>query len=51
MKENLQKFIEKLEKEQIQCLHDKNIACQCNIDNCKVTMKQGKKYIKIDIGS
>ena len=44
----LQALAELIEKEQIQQLHDTNLACQVNIDNCKVSVKKGKKYWKID---
>lgn len=51
MEKKLEKFAKLLEKEQIQRLYTINLACQCNIDNCKVKIKYGKKYVKIDIGS
>lgn len=47
----LKHFAELLEKQQIERLHKANLACQCNIDNCKVTIKEGKKYIKVNVGS
>ena len=51
MQEKLKRFAELLEKQQIERLHKDNLACQSNIDNCKVTIKEGKKYIKVDVGS
>ena len=50
-KEKLQRLAEKIEQEQIQRLHNRNLACQANIDNCKVKIKEGKKYTKIDVGT
>ena len=49
--EKLQQLAEKIEREQIQRLHDRKLACQANIDNCKVSIKEGKKYTKIDVGT
>ena len=51
MQEKLNKFAKLLEKQQIENLHVRNIACQANINNCKVTIKPGKKYVKVDVGS
>jgi len=51
MKEKIKKFAELLEKQQIERLYSVNLACQGNIDNCKVSIKEGKKYIKIDVGT
>jgi len=39
-----------IEDQQIETLKRKNLACQANIDNCKTSVKQGKKYTKIDVG-
>ena len=44
----LQDFANLLEKEQIQRLYQKGLSCQANIDNCKTSIKEGKKYFKID---
>ena len=44
-------FAELLEKELIEHLHITGLACRCNIDNNKVKIKEGKKYIKVNIGS
>ena len=46
MTEKIKKFAELLEKEQIERLHQTNLACQCNIDNCKTSIKQGKNIQK-----
>ena len=48
--EKIKIFAELLEKEQIERLKKDNLACQCNIDNCKTKIKEGKKYVKVDIG-
>jgi len=50
MIDKIKKFAELLEKQQIERLHKDNLACQCNIDNCKVSIKEGKKYVKVDVG-
>lgn len=51
MTNKIKTFAELLQKEQIGRLYKTNLACQANIDNCKVKIKEGKKYIKIDIGT
>ncbi|KKL06141.1 hypothetical protein LCGC14_2599000 [marine sediment metagenome] len=50
MENKIKQFAELLEKEQKERLHQKNLACQANLDSCKVTVKPGKKYIKVDVG-
>ena len=51
-KEKLEKLVEKIKDEQIQQLYADNLACDCNITHClNVTIKYGRKYIKINIGS
>jgi len=49
--DKLQAFAELLEKEQIEYLHKYKLACNANIINAKVTIKNGSKYIKVDIGT
>ena len=44
-------FAELLEKQQIEELHKKGLACESNIQTSRVYIKEGKKYIKIDIGN
>lgn len=39
-----------IEQEQIERLKQMNMDCQANIDNCKVYIKPGKKYIKVNLG-
>lgn len=50
MNPKIQRFAELLEKELIEDLHKRNLACQANLNNCKVTIKLGRKYTKVDIG-
>ena len=49
-KESLKGFAELLERQQKECLIKKGLGCQCNIDNCNVSIKEGKRYTKIDVG-
>ena len=49
--DKIKQFAELLEKQQIERLHEDELACEANIRNCKVTIKEGKKYTKVDIGS
>ena len=46
----LQKLAETIEKQQIERLKQDNLGCDANIHHSKVTVKQGKKYIKVDVG-
>ncbi len=48
--QKIKSFAELLEQQQIERLHKDDLACEANIINSKVTTKQGKKYIKIDVG-
>jgi len=48
--DKIKQFAKLLEKQQIERLHKDNLACQCNIDNCKVSIKEGKKYTKVNVG-
>ncbi|MHA1437873.1 MAG: hypothetical protein ACTSPD_09880 [Promethearchaeota archaeon] len=38
-----------IEQEQIARLKQLDLACQVNIDNCKVIIKPGKKYYKLNL--
>ena len=49
--EKIKELAEIIEKQQIERLHYRNLACQANIDSCKTSIKEGKKYIKIDVGT
>lgn len=51
MDEKIKRFAELLGKEQKEELKRNKLDCQGNIDNCKVSIKEGKKYIKVDVGS
>ena len=51
MKEKIEAFAKLVESEQIETLHKSNLACEDNIHNSKVSIKEGNKYIKIDVGS
>ena len=47
----IKEFAELLEKEQIERLHNDGLACEANILNARVSIKPGKKYTKVDVGS
>jgi len=49
--DRLEKLASIIEQQQIERLKQRNLACQANIDNCKVYIKPGKKYIKINVGT
>ena len=49
--DKIKEFASLLEAQQIERLHKDNLACQCNIDNARVHIKEGKKYIKVNIGT
>ena len=51
MEDKLKAFAELLEQNQIRELVNMNLACEANIINCKVHIRPGKKYTKIDVGS
>ena len=48
--EKLQKFAELLEREQLEDLERQGLTCADNTANCKIEIKPGRKYIKIDEG-
>ena len=48
--QKIKSFTELLERQQIEELLRRNLACEANILNAKVTTKAGKKYIKVDVG-
>lgn len=41
---------EKLEAQQVEQLHARNVACEANIDNARTWIRIGNKYDKIDVG-
>lgn len=47
----IETFAALLEADQIRGLHERQVACQGNIDNAKVKIKPGKKFTKVDVGS
>ena len=51
MKDKIKQFAKLLEWQQVKRLHEKGLACEDNIRLSKVTIKEGKKYVKVDIGS
>ena len=50
MEEKITTFIKLLEDEQLERLRQEQLDCEANIHNHKVSVKEGKKYIKIDVG-
>jgi len=50
MNEKIKQFAEILERQQIERLQKTGLGCEANIINCKVSIKQGKKYVKVDVG-
>lgn len=50
-REKLESFAKLLEKEQKERLHRLNIACEPNLKERETSIKYGKKYTKIDIGT
>jgi len=49
--EKLKNFAVKLETQQIQMLHYSKFDCQANRDSSRVSIKEGKKYTKVDVGT
>lgn len=49
--EKLETFRQRVETETIQRLHEQKLDCEGNLINARVTVKTGKKYVKVDIGS
>jgi len=49
--EKLKEFAKVLEFQQLDRLEKSNLDCHANIYNCHVTIKPGKKYDKIDVGT
>ena len=44
-------FARRVERQTIEKLHADDLACDANVRNARVTVKPGKKYAKVDIGS
>lgn len=51
MIDKIHRLAELIEKQSKETLIKNGLGCQCNIEQCKTKIKQGKKYIKIDIGT
>ena len=49
--EKLERLAALIQKQSIERLKKHGLSCQYNIDNCTTTIKEGKKYTKIDIGA
>lgn len=49
--EKLKNFAETLQKQQIERLDRDNMGCDINIINVKTSIKEGKKYTKVDVGT
>lgn len=47
----INEFANLLEAHQIDGLHKSGLACEANIKNVKTSVKLGKKYTKVDVGS
>jgi len=50
-KYKLKIFMVKLEAQQIEHLKKLGYDCQANISNCKVTLKEGRVYYKVNVGN
>lgn len=46
----LETFAELLEKQQKEFLIKNNMGCLTNLDNRKTSIRDGKKYVKVDVG-
>jgi len=40
-----------IEHEQVKRLYRDNLACEANLNMCKVKIKEGRKYTKLDVGN
>ena len=49
--EKLKEFAELVEKHAIEDLYRMNVACEANIISSRTSIKPGKKYTKVDIGT
>jgi hypothetical protein len=46
----LNRFAKLVQDQQIARLIKAGLSCQTNIDNCRTSIKPGKKFIKVDVG-
>lgn len=51
MFEKIKILATKIEQQTIEQLKKNGLGCQCNIDNAKTSIKEGKKYTKINVGA
>lgn len=49
--EKIKRLANLIENQQIERLRKTGLGCESNILNSKVKIKEGKKYVKIDVGS
>lgn len=49
--EKIKIFAELVEREQIERLKKDGLGCDANILNARTSIKEGKKYVKVDVGS
>lgn len=47
----IEKFAQLLEEQRIETLVRRELDCEANLNNCKVNIRPGKKYTKVDVGS
>jgi len=50
MEQKIKDFAKLLELQQLEELKRNNLTCPANISNCKVYIKPGKKYTKVNVG-
>ena len=51
MTTQIQTFAELLEKEQVESLHRRGLACEANLKHSQTVIREGKKYTKVDVGN
>lgn len=51
MKDKIAAFAKLVEDQQIQNLRDKRLDCEANIKNARTSVKTGKKFAKVDVGT
>ena len=44
-------FADLLEEKQIEALRESHLDCEANIANARTSIKPGRKYVNVDIGS
>lgn len=43
-------FAKKVEEDTIKDLHDRDLACESNLNDARTYVRPGKKYTKVDVG-